>query len=334
MKRFYKNLGLIAVLLVIVSSIAYLEATKPAMAPEVTSTVVQVGSPYKELQNPSGFINSAPFNLSDSIGKKVILIDFWTYSCINCQRTTPYLNAWWDEYQDDGLMIVGIHTPEFEFEKILSNVEAAVEEEGIEYPVVLDNDKSTWSAYGNRYWPRKYLIDLDGNVVYDLIGEGSYAETEAKIRELLKVTGEMSTPEDVIETDPYQLISPETYLGSERDSNLSFSSIEPLSLSKDFAYLVGEWEQSAESAINTQGEASLLYNYTAKNVYMVASGLLTFTNVDFIEVEVWLDGEYMKTITVSQETLYPLIEGEAYGSHSLKLIPKTPGLEVFTFTFG
>lgn len=334
MNKFHRLFLLCLVLIAIVGSIVYLEADPSEVAQTQSSTVVTVGSPYQEFQNPSGFINSEPFHLADVVGKKVILLDFWTYTCINCQRTTPYLNAWNEAYADDGLLIIGVHSPEFEFEKVLENVEAAVTEEGITYPVVLDNDKGIWNAYGNRYWPRKYLIDLNGTVVYDLIGEGSYEETENKIREVLGVTGETSTPQNTVEADFSKILSPETYFGSTRASNLTFATIEPMSLNNDVAYAVGEWEQTEESILSTLGETSILYTYTAKNVYMVASGLLTFTNVNTIEVDVWLDGEYVKTITVSEETLYPLIEGVDYGTHTLKLVPKTPGLELFTFTFG
>jgi len=140
----------------------------------------------KEIVLPSGFINTQPFNLADHIGKEVILLDMWTYSCINCQRTLPYVNTWSEKYKDQGLLVVGIHTPEFEFEKDIENVKDAVEKFGIKYPVVLDNDYGTWRAYSNRYWPRKYLIDIDGFIVYDHKGEGRYDETERKIQELLE----------------------------------------------------------------------------------------------------------------------------------------------------
>ncbi len=145
---------------------------------------------YKEIVDPAGFVNSEPFQLADLVGKKVILLDIMTYSCINCQRTFPYVNAWYDKYKDAGLAVVGIHTPEFAFEHKKENVEEAAEEFGLKFPLVLDNDYATWNAYGNRYWPRKYLIDIDGNIVYDHIGEGGYEETEMKIQELLRERNE------------------------------------------------------------------------------------------------------------------------------------------------
>lgn len=333
MNKTTRFLALCLVLIAIVGSIFYLEKDVTPVITETPNTVVTVGSPYQELANPSGFVNSESFELSDYIGKKVILIDFWTYTCINCQRTQPYLNDWWSEYEDDGLLIVGVHTPEFDFEKELANVEAAVKEEGIGYPVVLDNDRGTWEAYGNRYWPRKYLIDLSGNVVYDLIGEGSYEETEAKIQEVLGVGGDMTTPVGTVDVDFNKVVSPETYFGSERGNNVEMVTIEPLSLSPHVAYLVGDWEQEGEYAVNTSTKSTVLYHYDAKNVYMVAA-VDPLSSMNPFEVEVWLDGQYVKTITVTGNSLYPIIEGSDYGSHTLKLVPKSTYLHIYTFTFG
>ena len=138
----------------------------------------------KEITDPTGFINTSGVSIEGSRGK-VVLLDFWTYSCYNCQNTQPYLNDWQRRYADEGLLILGVHKPEFEFEKDPANVEAAVKEAGIQYPVVLDNHDGTWNAYNQLYWPTMYLIDANGFVRYKHIGEGSYAETEAKIKELL-----------------------------------------------------------------------------------------------------------------------------------------------------
>jgi thiol-disulfide isomerase/thioredoxin len=130
-----------------------------------------------EFEKITGHINTKPINLSDHKGK-VVLLDFWTYSCINCIRTIPYLVDWNEKYADKGLVTVGVHAPEFEFEKNLDNVRAAVEKFGMKYPVIQDNDKGTWNAYENQYWPQKYVIDYEGYLRYDHIGEGGYAETE------------------------------------------------------------------------------------------------------------------------------------------------------------
>jgi thiol-disulfide isomerase/thioredoxin len=139
----------------------------------------------KEIVDPTGFINTDRVSVGEFADEKVVLLDFWAYSCYNCQNTQPYLNAWYDKYQDDGLVIIGVHKPEFEFEKDYANVEAAVRQADIKYPVVLDNNDATWEAYSQRYWPTIYLIDTDGFVRYKHIGEGAYEETETKTRELL-----------------------------------------------------------------------------------------------------------------------------------------------------
>jgi thiol-disulfide isomerase/thioredoxin len=139
----------------------------------------------EEIVAPTGFINTDGVSINEARGEKVVLVDFWTYACYNCQNTQPYLNAWHEEYADDGLLIIGVHTPEFGFERDPANVERAVREAGIEYPVVLDNNYATWNAYDQRYWPAMYLIDADGFIRYSHFGEGAYGETEAKIRELL-----------------------------------------------------------------------------------------------------------------------------------------------------
>ena len=153
-------------------------------------TVVQKSKKYKvapDLSTIDGYINTdnLPITISQYKGKKVVLLDIWTYSCINCQRTLPYLNSWYKKYEDKGLVIIGLHTPEFAFEKVQKNVEDAVKRFDIKYPVVLDNDFSTWNAYGNSFWPHAYLIDMDGYIVYDHIGEGGYEETETAIKKAL-----------------------------------------------------------------------------------------------------------------------------------------------------
>src|SRR3989344_2128687 len=199
----YKNLiALLVVVALIIVAIVFLESKKstplgsvgdeelplPLISLEEGQISLDKTKRYeqaKEITTPDGFINSEPFKLADFVGKKVILLDIWTYSCINCQRTIPRINEWQEKYADKGLLIVGLHTPEFEFEKDIANVREAVKKFGIKYHVVLDNDYSTWRAYRNQYWPRKYLIDIDGFIVYDHIGEGGYAETERKIQEAL-----------------------------------------------------------------------------------------------------------------------------------------------------
>lgn len=141
-----------------------------------------------DISTPDAFINTDgnEISIKQFEGEKVVLVNFWTYSCINCKRTLGHINSWYEELEDEGLEIIGIHTPEFAFEHKLENVQQAVLDEMIKYPVVLDNDYSTWRSYKNRYWPRRYLVDIDGYIIYDHIGEGKYEETREKIKEALK----------------------------------------------------------------------------------------------------------------------------------------------------
>ena len=190
--RRWTLVGTVAAIILVIWSIESDRMMIPSL-PAGSADLQLIGDPdkadrypeAKELVGISGYLNGPEFELADYIGKKVILIDFWTYTCINCQRTFPYLRDWWKKYEDDGLLIVGVHTPEFEFERDRANVESAIDRFGIKWPVVQDNDYATWRAYRNQYWPRKYLIDVDGYVVYDHIGEGGYDETEQRIQELL-----------------------------------------------------------------------------------------------------------------------------------------------------
>lgn len=304
------------------------------------------GVRYTEIVDPSGFVNTDDITLGELVGKKVILVDFMTYSCINCQRTIPYLNAWYDAYKDQGLEIVAIHTPEFAFEKDIGNVRDAVERLGIHYPVVLDNDYATWRAYGNRYWPRKYLIDINGNVVYDHIGEGGYEETEKKIQELLteraKVLGEAGTVDSgslaasAVPEVTTEARSPETYFGSARNEYLangikrregeqSFTA--PTSMYLNALYLGGMWSITPEYA-ESRLHSSVFYRYNAKNVYLVMEAEVPTV------LEVWQDGTLVKTITVQESTLYTLIDNTVPGEHVLELKPQDAGIRLFAFTFG
>jgi thiol-disulfide isomerase/thioredoxin len=158
-----------------------------SLSPTVTTNLPQKYPSYTDFVSPSGFVNSEPFTLADYIEKKIILVEFITYTCINCQRTFPYMKQWHETYEKDGLLVVGIHTPEFAYERDRDNVIAAMKKEGITFPIVLDNEYKTWNAYANRFWPHRYVIDYEGNVVFDHIGEGAYPETEAIIAKLLGV---------------------------------------------------------------------------------------------------------------------------------------------------
>ncbi len=310
--------------------------------------------PYIEIQNPSGFVNSEPFKLADIVGKKVILLDIMTYSCINCQRTYPYLKTWYETYKDKGFEIVAIHTPEFAFEKDKKNVEQAMKEFGLTFPVVLDNDYATWRAYRNQYWPRKYLIDISGNVVYDHIGEGGYEETEMKIRELLeeraKVLGKLETipdaPSPVAKT-AIGIGSPEVYFGSGRNEYLGNGQpgkngvqnlVLPKESPKNILLLGGVWNFSPEY-IEGKMESVIRYAFQSKEVYFVAE------SAEGATLEILLDGKPIDGLRggdVSQEgmvqvkdsRLYHLVSLPNSSGHLLEIRVKSGTLKAYTFTFG
>jgi thiol-disulfide isomerase/thioredoxin len=198
--------------------------------------------PAPELRGIDGWINSRPLTLEELRGK-VVLIDFWTYTCVNCIRTFPYLKEWHNKYSDYGLVIIGVHTPEFEFEEVWENMAAAVQSHGLEYPIAQDNDYATWNAYGNSAWPTKYLIDHNGDVRYYHLGEGNYAETEGVIRELLTETGidlkhiapnvalDSRVADEAFAADPGRRTTRELYAGYDHNRTLP---------SAAFATLFGE----------------------------------------------------------------------------------------------
>lgn len=273
---------------------------------------LQEVSSAPEIIEGGEWIGSKPLKISELKGK-VILIDFWTYTCINCIRTLPYLKNWHEKYKDEGLIIIGVHTPEFEFEKDVKNVKKAISDFGISYPVVQDNNFDTWNNYQNRYWPAKYLIDKKGSIVYSHFGEGNYDETERIIQKYLGVNESINN----IETVNFSR-TPETYLGNQRrvqSKNLIFS---------------GNWNYSAEYA-NPEENASLIYNFDAKSVYLVMKQKTDGVNG---KLDVYLDDVFQKTVTVQDNTLYELINMETGGKHKLELKFKDSNIEAFAFTFG
>ncbi len=318
----------------------------------------------KEISSPDGFINTNEgFKLADVVGKKVILVDFWTYSCINCQRTTPYLNAWYEKYKNQGFEIVGIHTPEFEFEKNYQNVLNAVHDEHIQYPVVLDNDYSTWTAYENRFWPRRYLIDIDGFIVFDQIGEGGYDVMERQIQLALAerslvlgsaqiIAGGMVNPNTGKDAPSEGSISRETYFGASRNEFLVNGSrgvtgeqtfTDSSDVQSGGLYLAGTWNVTSEYAENKTANAKIKFRYRAKNVYFVASAAQAM-NVKILRDGKPLSaaeaGEDVKLVngealmSVKEDQLYKLIHESAVTEHTLEIIIPNPGLRAFTFTFG
>jgi cytochrome c biogenesis protein CcdA/thiol-disulfide isomerase/thioredoxin len=283
-----------------------------------------------DLQDISAWINSTPLTMQQLRGK-VVLVDFWTYSCINCLRTLPYLESWDARYRSKGLVIVGVHSPEFAFEHSLGNVRAAVKRLGVRYPVALDNDFGTWNAYQNQYWPADYLIDRSGHVRDVHFGEGAYAETEHKIRQLLAT--HLPPALDQPDRTPTELRTPETYLGYTRIGSYDGSPLRtdeaakytfPPSLPGDsFAY-AGTWTVEGERILAGNG-ARLRLNFLARSVHLVLGGRG--------RVQVKLNGHALQAVNVTADKLYTLVTQKSSREGLLEL-SFTPGLSAYAFTFG
>ncbi len=294
---------------------------------------------------PGGeWINSEPLTIQGLHGK-VVLVDFWTYTCINCIRTLPYLKSWHEKYADKGLVIVGVHTPEFEFEKNINNVKKAVKDFGLKYPIMQDNDYATWQAYANHYWPAKYLVDKNGKIRYTHFGEGNYDETEQKIQELLAVDMAIDNP-----TYQVSARTPETYLGYQRmaglaspervtpDKAMLFTA--PTDLVRNTFALSGTWTISAERAMPTKG-ATLTYHFDAAQVFLVMRPKALGATA---KMKVTLDGKEVGefagddvrngVVTIDGDRLYKLIKLTPPGVHILQLEFLDSNTELYAFTFG
>lgn len=300
---------------------------------------------------PGGdWFNSDPLTIEGLKGK-VVLIDFWTYSCINCIRTLPYIQSWHERYKDDGLVIIGVHTPEFEFEKDKNNVAKAIKDFGLTYPIVQDNNFATWRAYENHYWPAKYFIDKNGKIRDMHFGEGEYEESEQMIRDLLEETGS-TVSEEKVQVADYDVYSktPEIYLGYGRimgfasaekiapDKNQSYTS--PQKLNNNQVAYSGPFTVKEELA-NPLKDAELLLNFESKEVYLVMSPIEKGLTG---KVEIYLDDKLAETsagidavnniVTVDTDKLYRLIMLDKPGRHQLTLKFLDDNTAVYAFTFG
>jgi cytochrome c biogenesis protein CcdA/thiol-disulfide isomerase/thioredoxin len=275
------------------------------------------------------WFNSKPLTVA-SLRGKVVLVDFWTYSCINCLRTLPHLKAWYAAYHKDGLEIVGVHTPEFAFEHVPSNVAAAIKRLGILYPVVQDNRYRTWEAYANHYWPAEYLIDRRGDVRHIHFGEGEYGQTERAIRSLLGAGGAMTHVATLVPNGP---ITPESYLGFERLARYAGSPISagryasyrlPKALAQDELAYGGRWRVEAERIVAGK-DASLRLHFQAKDVYLVLGGKG--------RVRVTVAGKPTRDVAVDTYRLYTLRSSKS-AKNALMDLRFTPGVQAYAFTFG
>lgn len=316
-----------------------------------------------EFTGITSYINTNATKLSDLKGK-VVLVDFWTYSCINCIRTLPYLVDWNQKYSDKGLVIVGVHSPEFEFEKNIDNVKQAVTRFGIKYPVLLDNDHGTWNAFQNSYWPRKYLVDSDGYIRYDHIGEGGYVETENAIKNLLtersnqqgieisNINQTKLTVPGAQSVDFNQIKTPELYFGYQYaraqlgniegfnpDKTVNYT-IPTSNLKPNVIYLQGLWKNNPDSMELVGPDGKIILSYSSKSVNIVAGGKG--------EITVKEDGKNTQTnnpfkgndldtggkVNIDGQRLYNIAEHADYGNHHIEIKAKGSGFRLYTFTFG
>jgi cytochrome c biogenesis protein CcdA/thiol-disulfide isomerase/thioredoxin len=296
------------------------------------STLPDFG-PAPDFVGVSDWLNSKPLSITALRGK-VVLVDFWTYSCINCLRTLPHLRAWYAAYHARGLEIVGVHTPEFAFEHVLGNVRKATRELDVTWPVALDNKYATWNAYSNQYWPAEYFVDRSGHVRRAHFGEGEYDKSEQLIRTLLgKEVPKRTT--DVADATPTGLLSPETYLGTYRLDPARYVGTRPAfgrealyrfagSVPQNDLSYDGQWRLLAQQAVAGPG-ARLRFHFHARKVYVVLGGKGA--------VQVLVAGKPVKTIDVTEYKLYTAVAGQQTQDAVLEL-RFSPGVRGYSFTFG
>ncbi len=292
-------------------------------------------------EGATAWLNTEPLG-PDQLRGRVVLVDFWTLTCINWLRTEPYVRAWSQTYRDDGLVVVGVHTPEFSFEHEVDRVRLAIKERDIDYPVVVDNDYAVWSAFDNHYWPALYFVDTDGIIQEHHFGEGRYEESERSIQRLLGVRREPVAVEGVgveAEADWDQLRTPETYLGDGRSER--FTSLgEPLRL--DHWALAGEWTVERERVVLDRAGGSIAYRFHARDVHLV----LSVGAGRSIPFRVLLDGRppgASHGVDVDEDgqgvlrdgRLYQLVRqvGEVH-ERTVEITFAEAGVEAYVFTFG
>jgi len=331
------------------------------MSAKPAGAAPKVEGDMPELKGATGWLNSKPLTRA-SLKGKVVVLDFWTYSCINCLRALPYINAWYDHYKDSGLVIIGVHSPEFDFEKDTKNVQQAVTKFGIQYPVAIDSDMAIWKAFNNRFWPAHYFVDAQGRIRGHHFGEGKYARSERTIRQLLTEAGAKNLPDPLDEAagqgvsaaaDSANVASPETYLGFERAENFqspgSFARNavknyqQPASLTLNQWALGGRWKVGGERAALDAAPGRIVFRFKARDLHLVLGPGADRKPVRF---RVLLDGkppgaDHGMDIdadgagTVREQRLYQLIRQKGgVQEHEFTIEFLDPHVEAYSFTFG
>ncbi|WGV56845.1 cytochrome c biogenesis protein DipZ [Stenotrophomonas indicatrix] len=344
--------------------------TQPAAPPMMMMAAGQAGAPLPvegtlpTLDGATGWLNSPPLSREQLHGK-VVLIDFWTYSCINCLRAMPFVHEWAQRYRDHGLVVIGVHTPEFAFERNPRNVMKAVQQLKVEYPVALDNQYAIWRAFNNRYWPAHYFVDAQGNIRGHQFGEGNYAHSEQVIRRLLVEAGqtELPPPADpaaadlqgvATQADMGNLRSPETYLGHARAeqfaspggqrADAAFGYTLPSTLALNQWGLSGQWRVNDEAAQLQQAGGRIAFQFHARDLHLV---LAPGEDGKPVRFRVLLDGKPLPaadagadvaadgTGTVNEHRLYQLIRQRGtIGPHRFEIEFLDAGVQAYAFTFG
>ena len=313
------------------------------------------------LEGATGWLNSPPLSGADLRGK-VVLIDFWTYTCINWLRTLGYVRAWAEKYEDQGLVVVGVHTPEFPFEREVDNVRQAAKDMRVEYPIVLDSDYAVWRAFSNQYWPAVYIADAEGRIRHHQFGEGGYAECERTIQQLLRDAGRDGIGDDLVsvaddgfeaQADWANLGSPETYLGYEQARNFaspggaeldrSHTYVAPDSLRLNQWALSGDWTVERGAAVLNRAEGGITFGFHARDVNLVMGPPSRDTSVPF---RVLVDGQppgaghgvdidEEGNGTATQQRMYQLIRQRGpVTDRTFEIRFVGPGVEAYAFTFG
>jgi thiol-disulfide isomerase/thioredoxin len=325
------------------------------------AALLSVEGRMPSLDSATGWVNSPPLTAADLRGH-VVLINFWTYTCINWLRSLAYLRAWADKYKDQGLLVIGVHTPEFDFEHDVDNVRRAVTDLRVDYPVVIDSDYTIWNAFGNRYWPASYFVDAQGQIRHHRFGEGDYEQSEMILQQLLTEAGSGGTGHDLVSVDARgveaaadwaSLRSPENYLGSERTQNFALFPgavldtrhvyAAPPRLALNHWALAGDWTVQAQATVLHQAEGRIAYRFHARDLHLVMAPTAPGTPVRF---RVLIDGQPPGAAhgtdiddqgngTVTEPRLYQLIRQP--GPVSERTFEATfldPGVHAYAFTFG
>lgn len=308
------------------------------------------------------WLNTAPLT-AEQLKGKVVLVDFWTYSCINCLRSLPYTKAWADKYRDQGLVVIGVHAPEFAFERNVDNVRKAVQDQGIGFPVAIDNDYTIWRAFNNQYWPAHYFIDAGGRIRHHHFGEGGYARSEQVIQQLLEEAGRkdvantMVSAEDVKgiqqQSDMRQVGSPETYLGYERAENFASPEAQAANLPRQYTAparpalnqwgLAGNWLSQPEQVVLKQGSGSIVYRFHARDLHLVLGPGKDGKPVRFrVSIDGAAPGESHGADTaadgsgvIDSQRLYQLVRQSGdVADRTFRIEFLDPGVQAYAFTFG